>query len=168
MGFIKIDNFRLPVSHIAEPFKAKIRYTPAAANKPSRMEKDLEQAKKLVVVLEAQAAEVAAYKPVYPVGAPPSAEAPQPETAMEDVKTEEIDPTRGSKAVEERVDKLASETLDTDENGNPDKAKWVRMHFSPRSKPCIDDGIQDGLGVRHVPVLPSRSIQLLLLLRLGH
>jgi hypothetical protein len=88
------------------------------------MEKDLEQAKRLVNVLETQAAEVAAYKPSYPIGAPPSAEPLQIEDTTE-AKEEEADIFRGSKAVEERIDKLASETLDTDENGNPDQAKRV-------------------------------------------
>lgn len=88
------------------------------------MEKDLEQAKKLVNVLETQAAELAAYKSIYMVGAPPSAEPIQIEDTVE-AKEEETDIFRGSKAVEERIDKLASETLDTDENGNPDQAKRV-------------------------------------------
>lgn len=89
------------------------------------MEKDLEQAKKLVATLEAQAAEVAVYRPIYPVGLPPSAEAPVVDADDMDAKTEEVDPSRGSRAVEERIDKLASETLDTDENGNPDQMKRV-------------------------------------------
>jgi hypothetical protein len=88
------------------------------------MDKDLEQAKKLVNVLEMQAAELAAYKPIYPTGAPPSVEPIQIEDAVE-AKEDEADVFRGSKAVEERIDKLASETLDTDENGNPDQAKRV-------------------------------------------
>jgi hypothetical protein len=88
------------------------------------MEKDLEQVKKLVNVLETQAAEVAAYKPIYPIGAPLAAEPLQIEDSTE-ANEEETDIFRGSKAVEERIDKLASETLDTDENGNPDHAKRV-------------------------------------------
>lgn len=91
------------------------------------MEKDLEQAKKLVAALEARAAELAAYKPTFPVGAPPSAEPSSSDDTpikIEEDK-EDLDTARGSKAVEDRINKIASETLDTDEDGNPDREKYV-------------------------------------------
>ena len=96
------------------------------------MEKDLDQAKKLAAVLETRAAEVASYKPIFPVGAPVEQtegdEVPAEATAKTEnieVDQEEIDACRGSKAVEDRIDKIASETLDTDEKGNPDREKYV-------------------------------------------
>jgi hypothetical protein len=97
------------------------------------MEKDLLQAKRLASVLEARASELVTYKPVFPVGAPLSAEPPSVDDfPMTDegsggFKEEELDAARGSKAVEERIDKIASETLDTDENGNPDREKYVSI-----------------------------------------
>jgi len=97
------------------------------------MEKDLHQAKRLASALEARAAELATYKPVFPIGAPLSAEPPSvndiPAKAEDsgEVKEEDLDAARGSKAVEERIDKIASETLDTDENGNPDREKYVSI-----------------------------------------
>lgn len=133
----KIQNFRLPVVQTSEPFTARIRYTPPAANKLARMEKDLDQAKRLAAVLEARAVEVANYKPLFPVGAPLE-QAGKDEAADEDpLKAEsnemdqsgqeDLDASRGSKAVESRIDKIASETLDTDENGNPDREKHVAL-----------------------------------------
>ncbi|KAG8829040.1 hypothetical protein FRC17_007179 [Serendipita sp. 399] len=125
----KVDNFRLPVAVTSDPYIAKIRYTPAIANKLSRMEKDLEQAKRLAAVLETQAAELASYKPSYPIGTPLNAVPITSEGTGENdgAMTEDIDHARGTKAVEERIDKIASETIDTDENGKPDYAKKVAL-----------------------------------------
>ena len=105
----------------------KIRYTPACASKSERLEKDLEQSKKLVAVYELQAAQLATYKPVWPVGAPADAPVPEQENGLttEDDDDEERNPNRGSIAVEERIDKLVSERCDTDEDGNPLGAKKV-------------------------------------------
>jgi hypothetical protein len=129
----QIQKFRLPVTRTSEPFVARIRYAPLAASKLTRMEKDLDQAKRLTAVFENRAADLVAYKPVFPVGAPLSADAPsvddvpvKTETSTE-VKAEELDAFRGSKAVEDRIDKIASEILDTDENGNPDREKYVSL-----------------------------------------
>lgn len=98
----------------------KIRYTPACAGKPERLEKDLEQAKRLVSAYEAQAAQLAAYKPVWPVGAPADAPVPEQENGLTtEEEEEERNPNRGFTAVEERIDKLVSERCDTDEDGNP-------------------------------------------------
>jgi hypothetical protein len=122
----------LPVTQTSDPFVARIRYAPLAASKLARMEKDLDQAKRLAAVLETRAADLVAYKPVFPVGAPLSSEPPlvddAPET-VEEAKEEDLDAARGSKAVEDRIDKIASETLDTDENGNPDREKHVGVTF---------------------------------------
>ncbi|KAG8820997.1 hypothetical protein FRC19_008315 [Serendipita sp. 401] len=125
----KIDNFRLPVAITSDPYIAKVRYTPTAANKLPRMEKDLEQAKRLAAVFETQAAELATFKPIFPIGAPLNAEPLKNEDDGENevAMAEDIDPARGTKAVEERIDKVASETLDTDENGKPDHAKKVAL-----------------------------------------
>jgi len=108
----------------------KIRYTPACANKLERLEKDLEQAKKLVTVYESQAAQLAAYKPVWPVGAPADAPIPEQENGLTIEDDEERNPNRGSTAVEERIDKLVSERCDTDEDGNPLGSKKVPS-YSP-------------------------------------
>lgn len=99
----------------------KIRYTPACASKPERLEKDLEQAKKLVAVYESQAVQLARYKPVWPIGAPADAPVPEQENGLttEDDDEEERNPNRGSTTVEERIDRLVSERCDTDEDGNP-------------------------------------------------
>lgn len=127
----RISNMRLMVTPTSEPFVGKIRYTPPAASKLSRMEKDLEQAKRLAAILEAQAAEVAAYKPLFPVGAPLSSEPPSGEVSIVPVDATaepgDLDVSRGTKAVEERIEKLVCEVLDTDEDGNPDYAKKVAL-----------------------------------------
>jgi hypothetical protein len=67
------------------------------------------------------------------VGAPLSAEPPSVDDipvkaeGSGEIKEDDLDAARGSKAVEERIDKIASETLDTDENGNPDREKYVSI-----------------------------------------
>jgi len=128
----QIDNFKLPLTHITEPFVTKIRYTPACASKRERLEKDLEHAKKLVAVYETQATQLAAYKPVWPVGAPADAPVPEQENGLttEDDEDEGRNPNRGSTAVAERIDKLVSERCDTDEDGNPSGIKKVPSHPS--------------------------------------
>ena len=110
----------------------KIRYTPACASKLERLEKDLEQAKKLVAVYESQAAQLMVYKPVWPIGAPAEAPVPEQENGLttEEDDEEERNPNRGSTAVEERIDKLVSERCDTDEDGNPLGNKKVTS-YSP-------------------------------------
>lgn len=167
----QIQNFRLQVVQTSEPLVARIRYTPPAANKPTRMEKDLEQAKKLAAVLEARAAEVSTYKPVFAVGAPVSppendeapTDAPEKPDGNE-MDQDDVEPSRGSKAVEDRIDKIASETLDTDENGNPDREKHVSTATVSYTRPVTDTLVSGDAFSGYVSFLFTRSFSLLLLL----
>ena len=145
------------ITPTSEPFVGKIRYTPPAASKLSRMEKDLEQAKRLASVLEVQSAEVATYKPMFPVGTPLLSMPPSGEEngVVSDpiAQSGDLEVSRGTKAVEERIEKLVCEVLDTDEDGNPDYAKKVWFQKSTWSH--ILTSITGGTLAGYVPCVPS-------------
>lgn len=118
---MKVEGFKLHVSHNSRPFSSKIRYAPEITNRPDRIVKDLEQAKRLVYILEAEHERIRLYKPEPAASKDPAAEgsdekaADEDEDAVEDVlmrdalADEEEPAERGSDAVERRIAKLISE-----------------------------------------------------------
>ncbi|KAG8855881.1 hypothetical protein FRB96_006703 [Tulasnella sp. 330] len=51
----KIDGFRMQVSHSTRPFTSRCRVTPTIASSPERIQADLENVRKLVLTMEAEA-----------------------------------------------------------------------------------------------------------------
>lgn len=121
----KIEGFKLHVAHNTKPFTGRVRYAPEVASKPDRLSKDLEKAKALAAILEAQAEELRKRK-IEPkkeqngsAAATGSGDAPhaeQPDVVMHEVEaSEEEDPEpreRGSEAVERRIEKIMADIRD--------------------------------------------------------
>ncbi|KAF9526311.1 hypothetical protein CPB83DRAFT_858152 [Crepidotus variabilis] len=121
MGFVmtelsekKIEGFKLHVTHNTRPFTNKVRYAPEVANRPERLEKDLENVKILATLLEEQAAKLRAYKHVAPEKTNDESSAEEPvDVPILEVEEEEEEPKeRGSDAVERRIEKVLADMKD--------------------------------------------------------
>ncbi|KAJ7638406.1 hypothetical protein FB45DRAFT_902744 [Roridomyces roridus] len=100
----KIEGFKLHVTHNVKPFTNRIRYAPEVASRPSRMEKDLENAKALAAKLEDEAAELRKLKIASTAGG-------DQDVSMEGLSEEEEPEIRerGSEAVERRIEKVLAD-----------------------------------------------------------
>ncbi|KAI0751499.1 hypothetical protein C8Q80DRAFT_579948 [Daedaleopsis nitida] len=117
----KIEGFKLHVAHITKPFVTRVRHTPEVASKPDRLEKDLENAKKLAAILEEEYMNLRKFKiPEKPQNgdAPTDGNgdqtgAPNEDSAMRDATAEaEDDPEpreMGSEAVERHIEKVMAD-----------------------------------------------------------
>ncbi|KDR74495.1 hypothetical protein GALMADRAFT_250472 [Galerina marginata CBS 339.88] len=112
----KIEGFKLHVTHNLRPFVNKIRYAPEVASRPDRLEKDLDNAKKLAPILEEQAAKLRATKlPQNPPAANGEGDAvknDEEDAKMAPLEEEEEEPEpkeSGSEAVERRIEKVMSD-----------------------------------------------------------
>ncbi|TDL29176.1 hypothetical protein BD410DRAFT_779501 [Rickenella mellea] len=121
----KIEGFKLHVNHSTRPFINRIRQAPEVASKPERIAKDLEQAKKLVAVMEEDNEQLRQHKIdiASPAPAPPpkdgedehkengEADQLQADVSMAIVGGEEKDgepKEKGSEAVEKHIAKLVA------------------------------------------------------------
>lgn len=117
----QVEGFKLHVSHNSRPFSSKIRYAPEIASRPDRIEKDLEQVKKLASILEIEHERVRLYKPEpastngniidETSAGKTTAEDEQPveDVLMRDALADEEEPReKGSDAVERRIAGLVS------------------------------------------------------------
>jgi hypothetical protein len=114
----QIEGFKLHVMHNQTPFKNKVRFTPEAASRPDRIEKDLANCRTLAALLEAEYAHNRRL-PERPADAPADWEratveqdALLPENADADVDVDPEDPEpreRGAEAVERRAERIADE-----------------------------------------------------------
>jgi len=139
----QIEGFKLHLTHNLKPFTNRIRYAPEVASRPDRLAKDLANAKTLASLLEDEHDRIR--RPPPREDAPPQDDAldpgshPQPteDTLMADGSPEH-DPdedapkSRGSEAVERRIEKVIS---DLKESGAVDvmnerefEAKKVKFH----------------------------------------
>ena len=111
----QIDGFKLHVMHSTQPFTSKVRTTSPAASHPQRAEKDLQNMKILASQLEDQAYLL-------------SQESPEDEASKMD-QGDHL--TRGSRAVEARIEKLCRELTETHAGVADDilSAKRVRVLF---------------------------------------
>lgn len=113
--------------HNLRPFVNRVRYTPDVASKPSRLEKDLANAKILATLLEDEAAVLRKAKVQSVADSNPTVEGADGENAKAEVtedvtmadgpaveeEEEEDEPKeRGSDAVERRIEKVMSEMRD--------------------------------------------------------
>jgi hypothetical protein len=135
----QIEGFKLHVTHNIRPFINRVRYTPEVASKPDRLEKDLEQAKVLASILEAEAATLrkAKVKKLQPKDthmAEDGREAKKEEAASTDMIDEDIieedDPEpkeNGSDAVERRIEKVMTDLREQGHvDANDEKAYEAR------------------------------------------
>lgn len=143
---LKIEGFKLHVTHNTRPFTAKIRCTPEIASRPERLEKDLANIKTLAAILEEEAAKLRTTK-VKKVtvsktpneNAPVDADAPM-EDAGDDIMEDDPEPReKGSDAVERRIEKVM---FDLREQGvvdiNDEKAYEEKKVSLLQSVPSID------------------------------
>lgn len=118
----QVEGFKLHVSHNSRPFSSKIRYAPEIASSPSRIAKDLEQAKRLASILEIEYERIRLYKPEPSLTNGNSNKEQNGETStdgnehpiedvlMRDALADEEEPREaGSEAVERRIAKLVTE-----------------------------------------------------------
>ncbi|KAG8963969.1 hypothetical protein FRC03_002400 [Tulasnella sp. 419] len=94
---IKVDGFRLQVTHSTRPFVSKARVAPSIASQPERVIKDLENMRKLAVILEHEAATLA------------QREKAQGFSQEGEGTNDEPDRGRGRQAVERQIEKLSSD-----------------------------------------------------------
>jgi hypothetical protein len=105
------------MTHSTKPFVNKIRQAPEVASKPERIVKDLENAKTLAKLLEAEYDTIRKYKEEKPALSADESAAKSDEPAP-DADTERIDDDmqepgeRGSEAIERRLDKIRAELPD--------------------------------------------------------
>jgi len=115
---LKIEGFKLHVTHNIRPFVNRIRYAPEVASRPDRLAKDLANARTLATLLEDEAAKLRSVKSPLP---PPafangddagvkSEENPDATMAAPGDEDEESEPKeRGSDAVERRIEKVMAD-----------------------------------------------------------
>ncbi|KAF9464270.1 hypothetical protein BDZ94DRAFT_1256727 [Collybia nuda] len=119
---IKIEGFKLHVTHNLRPFINRIRYAPEVASRPERLQKDLANAKTLAGILEEEAAKLRQFKVPKRSGetngqpAQLAEDQQEEDTVMAIPETEDDDDLEpkenGSDAVERRIEKVMSEMRD--------------------------------------------------------
>ncbi|KAI0080659.1 hypothetical protein K474DRAFT_1657465 [Panus rudis PR-1116 ss-1] len=114
----KIEGFKLHVAHITKPFTSRTRYTPEAASRPDRTEKDLANAKALARILEDEYVALLKAKAEAKAKAESTEQSADangtsqdaPATELGDDQEEDPEPReRGSDAVERRIEKVISD-----------------------------------------------------------
>jgi len=114
--FLQIEGFKLHVTHNVRPFTGKVRYTPEVASRPDRLEKDLENAKKLASILEEQAAKLRSTKAadlVKKTNGEDASEQMGEDSNMNSLEEEEEEPKEsGTEAVERRIEKVMADMRD--------------------------------------------------------
>ena len=116
----QIEGFKLHLSHTLKPFTNRIRYAPEVASRPDRLAKDLASARTLASLLEDEYDRIRRPPPREDAPSqndpsdPAAPSGPTDDTPMEDCSLEQ-DPdedgpkSRGSEAVERRIEKVTSE-----------------------------------------------------------
>jgi len=170
----QIEGFKLHLSHNLKPFTSRIRYAPEVASRPDRLAKDLASAKTLVSLLEDEYDRIRRPPPPdYPTPQDGSAEPSVPSGSTEDTlmvdgsldqdPDEDAPKSRGSEAVERRIEKLISELKDS---GAVDvmserefEAKKVKFHptFGCRMPPHFPHPPTHVTSLQHTP-LTRRSL----------
>jgi hypothetical protein len=139
----QIEGFKLHLSHNLKPFVNRIRYAPEVASRPDRLAKDLASAKSLASLLEDECDRVRR--------SPPRDDAPPPDGTLEpDIQSatqdtlmangsldqdpdEDAPKSRGSEAVERRIEKVISELKESTGvdvmNEKEFEAKKVKFHL---------------------------------------
>ena len=113
----QIEGFKLHMTHSTKPFVNKIRQAPEVASRPERIAKDLENAKTLAKILEAEYDRVRKYKEEKPaLNADDSAtksDEPAQDADVEHIDEDMQEPgERGSEAIERRLEKIKAELSD--------------------------------------------------------
>ena len=139
----QIEGFKLHLSHNLKPFTSRIRYAPEVASRPDRLTKDLASAKTLASLLEDEYDRIRRPPPRdYPLpqdgSLDPSTQLGSTEdmlmvdSSLDQDPDEDAPKSRGSEAVERRIEKLISELK---ESGAADvmserefEAKKVKFH----------------------------------------
>ena len=116
----QIEGFKLHLSHALKPFTNRIRYAPEVASRPDRLAKDLESAKTLTSLLEDEYDRVRRptprddvpsqndpSDPAAPSG--PTEDALMTDSSLDQDPDEDAPKSRGSEAVERRIEKVISE-----------------------------------------------------------
>lgn len=167
--------------HNLRPFINRVRYTPEAASKPDRMEKDLMNAKKLAHLLEDEAAALRNMKVTKAAAIDPAVGAVESENghgetqgdvkmadAADDGADGDNEPKeRGSEALERRIEKVMAEIRDRGlvdiNNEKAWQAKRVCTSYSfPNISLCRE--ISDNGVTRHVHCILASCIPHMLLL----
>ena len=138
----QIEGFKLHLSHNIKPFTSRIRYAPEVASRPDRLAKDLASAKTLASLLEGEYDRIRR---------PPTRDLPSqdgtsepnipPEPAedtlmcdgsLDEDPDEDAPKSRGSEAVEQRIEKFISELKESDAvsvmSEREFEAKKVKFH----------------------------------------
>ena len=137
----QIEGFKLHLSHNLKPFINRIRYAPEVASRPDRLAKDLASAKTLASLLEDEYDRIRRPPPRDdPHPQDGSFELPVQSGPTEDTLIDSLDQdpdeegpkSRGSEAVERRIEKLISELKESDAvdvmNEREFEAKKVKFH----------------------------------------
>ena len=142
----QIEGFKLHLSHNLKPFTNRIRYAPEVASRPDRLAKDLANAKTLASLLEDEYDRIR--RPPPRDNAPPQDGAldssahpgSADDTLMADASLdqdpdEDAPKSRGSEAVERRIEKVISELKESGAvdvmNERAFEAKKVQFHLLP-------------------------------------
>jgi len=139
----QIEGFKLHLSHNLKPFTNRIRYAPEVASRPDRLTKDLANAKTLASLLEDEHDRIRRPPPrddALPQGGaldPGAQPGPAQDTLMTDDSLdqdpeEDAPKSRGSEAVERRIEKVISELRESGAvdvmNEREFEARKVRFH----------------------------------------
>ena len=138
----QIEGFKLHLSHNIKPFTSRIRYAPEIASRPDRLAKDLASAKELAKLLEEEYDRIRRPTTRDPPPQDGSSEPNVPSEPPEDTlmgdgslgedPDEDAPKSRGSEAVEQRIEKVISELKESDAVGvmseREFEAKKVKFH----------------------------------------
>lgn len=115
----QIEGFKLHLSHNIKPFTSRIRYAPEVASRPDRLAKDLASARTLASLLEDEYDRIRRPPPRDLLPQDGSSEPNVPSESTEDTlmgggsldqdPNEDAPKSRGSEAVEQRIEKVISE-----------------------------------------------------------
>ena len=116
----QIEGFKLHLSHTLKPFTNRIRYAPEVAGRPDRLAKDLASAKTLASLLEDEYDRIRRPPPREDTlsqndSVDPAAQSgltndtPMADCSLDQDLDEDAPKSRGSEAVERRIEKVISE-----------------------------------------------------------
>lgn len=155
--YTKIEGFKLHVTHSTRPFSARARFAPEACTRPDRVAKDLANVKKLVRLLEDEAAELRRLPETLKEprnltrsegGDLPDEPKPAEDAAASDgvdVKIEEKKPDTLSELDEMAVDDDPREPKDRGSVAVEKRLEKLFAELELREKPAKDDGDDDAM-----------------------
>lgn len=151
----KIEGFKLHVTHSTRPFSARARFAPEACTRPDRVAKDLANVRKLVGLLENEAAELRRLPetlkeprnlPRSQGGELPDSPKPAADEAAgdgADGKSEEKKPEPSSELDEMAVDDDPREPKDRGSLAVEERLETLFAELELREKPAHDGGDDD-------------------------